>query len=151
MAALGALVMTTLFLAVLVWFFVRIARWVKAAGFRFKDFEAHQSQEGVELNTAFARAEFADVMKPRALPAVTVQEQVETHIPVEVEEGTFLEVTADDDFVRGDRLAVGDKPNHVRLATATETEVGFAPHRVRKGERFMLRILQPSEQLEQMQ
>lgn len=188
LAGLGALLATTIFLATFVVLALRLGAWLKGAGFRFQDFEAHQDERGVRLNSAFKRHEFSDEQPsfPTSnAPSVTVSHQrLEATPPGQVlrresaakgwgnidlangstvppAEVTYTEyaraavarparvmqlvVIASEDLPEGVRLAADGK-DQVRIATATETDVGVAPAGgVKKGKAFTLKIPVPSD------
>lgn len=125
MAGLGALIATTIFLLVLVVICSRFFRWLKSAGFRFQDFEAHQDRNGVRLNSAFKRDGF-EQRGPFTRPTAPADPGPALFMkPEDVLTGyTIMVGLAAEKLRKGDRVAVTDKAGYVRLATAAETELG---------------------------
>ena len=142
LVSLGALIALVIFLTVIVVLGARVVRWLMGAGFRFADFEAHQTDQGVKMNSAFKRAGFsaapqkAGFTKPTA-PADPAPAFFDVKEPEQFDEMTAI---ADEDMQANTRVSIGSAPGHVQIAIATESDVGFTMHRVSKGKEVRLRV-----------
>lgn len=164
MAGLGALLATTIFLAILVIFSARFFRWLKSAGFRFQDFEAHQDRNGVKLTSAFKRDGFEQTQQRGftqpsgpAVPGVAKfgeqqpDQTYATYAPIEENKRraalatkpyTVMVGIAAEKLKANDRVAVTEKAGYVRLATALETELGTIEHDANEGQQVNIRVPQ---------
>jgi hypothetical protein len=145
MAGLGALLATTIFLAILVTFSARFFRWLKSAGFRFQDFEAHQDRGGVKLTSAFKRDGFEPLQRGYTQPSAPALPDVATfarlgQAQAQEKPYTIMVGIAAERLRTGDRIAVTDRKGYLRLATALETELGTADNDADEDQQIRVRV-----------
>lgn len=121
-AALGGLIMTTLFLGAFVIVGLRLFSWGKSVLFRFGDFQARQTEDGVTLQGGFKRLHFVAPERIRARE-ITAGDRDTPHEPI-LPGGKTIKGKAGEDLPPRTRLALDDN-GHLRIARAEETAVGY--------------------------